>query len=141
MSDIIHWPSGTNKGYMECTEGDGVVIERPWAARGTVQSQVSSTLTTSRGGGAGVCVPTPEGCRLTEDVCIRYITEREAFRLMGQRDDAIDKIMETEKAKSRLYEMAGNSIVVDVLADIFKGVYVDKTFGKCSKRPSLEDFF
>ena len=50
MTDIIHWPSGTNKGYMECTEGDGVVIERPWAARGTVQSQVSSTLTTSRGG-------------------------------------------------------------------------------------------
>lgn len=78
---------------------------------------------------------------MTEDVCIRYITEREAFRLMGQRDDAIDKIMETEKAKTRLYEMAGNSIVVDVLADIFKGIYVDKTFGKCSKRPSLEDFF
>ena len=51
MSDIIHWPSGTKKGYMECSEGDGVVIERPWAARGTVQSQVSSTLTTSRGGG------------------------------------------------------------------------------------------
>jgi len=141
MSDVIQWPSGTKKGYMEATDGDGVVIERPWAARGTVQSQISPTLTTSRGGGAGVCVPTPEGCRMTEDVCIRYITEREAFRLMGQRDDAIDRIFETEKAKGRLYEMAGNSIVVDVLADIFKGIYLDKTFGKISKRPSLEDFF
>lgn len=77
---------------------------------------------------------------MTEDICIRYITEREAFRLMGQTDDAIDRIFETEKAKGRLYEMAGNSIVVDVLADIFKGIYIDKTFGKTSKRPSLEDF-
>ena len=141
MSDIIHWPSATNKGYMEAVEGDGVVIERPWVARGTVQSQVSPTLTTSRGGGAGVCVPTPGGCRLTENVCIRYITEREAFRLMGQTDDAIDRIMETEKAKTRLYEMAGNSIVVDVLVDIFKAIYIDKSFGKREKRPSLEDFF
>ena len=77
---------------------------------------------------------------MTENVCIRYITEREAFRLMGQTDDAIDRIMETEKAKTRLYEMAGNSIVVDVLMDIFKGIYVEETFGKRSKRPSLEDF-
>jgi len=50
MSDVIQWPSGTKKGFMDATDGDGVVIERPWAARGTVQSQISPTLTTSRGG-------------------------------------------------------------------------------------------
>lgn len=71
---------------------------------------------------------------------IRYLTPRECFRLMGQTDEAIDKIMATEKAKTKLYAMAGNSIVVDVLADIFKGIYIDKTFGKKEKRPRLEDF-
>ena len=71
---------------------------------------------------------------------IRYLTPREGFRLMGQTDEAIDKIMATEKAKTKLYAMAGNSIVVDVLADIFRGIYIDKTFGKKEKRPRLEDF-
>lgn len=50
MSDFIEWPSGTRKGYMEAFEGDGIVMERPWIARGTVQSQVSPTITTNRGG-------------------------------------------------------------------------------------------
>lgn len=77
---------------------------------------------------------------MSEDVCIRYLTERECLRLMGQSEDAIEKVCETETAKTRIYEMAGNSIVVDVLVDIFKGIYIDKTFGKCEKRPSLEDF-
>lgn len=77
---------------------------------------------------------------MNDDVCIRILTPRECFRLMGQTDDAIDRIMETEPSRSRQYQMAGNSIVVDVLVDVFKGIYIDKTFGKCEKRPSLEDF-
>ena len=50
MSDYIEWLSGTQKGFMEAYEGDGLVMERPWIARGTVQSQTSPTLTTNRGG-------------------------------------------------------------------------------------------
>lgn len=74
------------------------------------------------------------------DICIRYITPREALRLMGQRDRDIDIIFDTEKSKTKLYRYAGNSIVVDVLEDIFRGIYIDKTFGPKEKRPSLEDF-
>ena len=77
---------------------------------------------------------------MSEDICIRYLTESECLRLMGQSEDAIETILETETAKTRVYEMAGNSIVVDVLVDIFKGIFIDRTFGKCEKRPSLEDF-
>jgi len=69
---------------------------------------------------------------------IRYITEREALRLMGQKDDAIDKIFEVEPAKTVRYRLAGNSIVVEVLEAIFKGIYVDKTFKNRPK--TLEDF-
>ena len=77
---------------------------------------------------------------MTETVCIRYLTPREALRLMGQTDDAIDIIFDVEKSKTRKYKYAGNSIVVDVLIDLFKGVYIDKSFGPKEKRPSLEDF-
>ena len=77
---------------------------------------------------------------MSEDICIRYLTEGECLRLMGQSEEAIEKIKETEPAKTWIYWMAGNSIVVDVLADIFKGIYVDKTFGKKERRPTIEDF-
>lgn len=76
--------------------------------------------------------------KTNDRIRIRYITEREALRLMGQRDDAIDRIFEVEPAKTVRYRLAGNSIVVDVLEAIFKGIYVDKNFKP--KRKTLEDF-
>lgn len=51
MRDFIEWPCGTQKGYMEAHEGDGLVMDRLHVARGTVQNQMSPTLTTLRGGG------------------------------------------------------------------------------------------
>ncbi len=71
---------------------------------------------------------------------IRYLTPRECFRLMGFTDDEIDSIMAVETSKSRLYKMAGNSIVVDVLAAIFHNIYVEPTFER-AKILSLDDFF
>lgn len=71
---------------------------------------------------------------------IRYLTPRECLRLMGQSEDAIDRLMAVEPSRSRQYKAAGNSIVVDVLVDIFRGIYIDRTFGKREKRPRLEDF-
>lgn len=63
-----------------------------------------------------------------EKIRIRYLTPRECLRLMGQKDEDIDKLMEIGLSKSALYKLAGNSIVVDVLEAIFKGIYIDKTF-------------
>lgn len=63
-----------------------------------------------------------------ERIRIRYLTPRECLRLMGQKDEDIDKLMEIGLSKSALYKLAGNSIVVDVLEAIFKGIYIDKTF-------------
>ena len=75
------------------------------------------------------------------DVCVRSLTPRECFRLMGQPEEVIDKIMTVEPSKTRQYQMAGNSIVVDVLEEIFKEIYIQKSFGKCEKRPRIEDFY
>ena len=81
---------------------------------------LSPTLSTMQGGGQ---VP-----KIEIDDGIRYYTERECFRLMGQPEDAIEILKTIGIAKSKLYQLAGNSIVVDVLVAIFKGVYIEKTF-------------
>lgn len=135
MSDTVEWFSGTAPdGTVEAHVGDGVKIY-PNPTRensgGTVQSQAANALNTYTGCGAGV---------VTEELRIRYLTPRECFRLMDQPEDAIDRVMAVIPAKTHLYKLAGNSIVVGVLADIFQSIYIDKTFGKREKRPSLEDF-
>ena len=56
---------------------------------------------------------------------IRKLTPRECFRLMGMRDDNIDKIQATGISNTQQYKMAGNSIVVDVLEAIFKNLFME----------------
>lgn len=69
---------------------------------------------------------------------IRKLTERECFRLMGVSEEDIDKLIYHSGfivwngkkyvqvpriSKSRLYKLAGNSIVVDVLVAIFNQLF------------------
>ena len=56
---------------------------------------------------------------------IRKLTPRECFRLMGMRDDDIDKIQQSGISNTQQYKMAGNSIVVDVLEAIFRNLFLD----------------
>ena len=72
---------------------------------------------------------------------IRSLTPRECFRLMGQDEEDIDKIYNTNLSKTSLYRLAGNSIVVDVLSAIFQGIYIDETFEEPKpKQKSLDNF-
>ena len=56
---------------------------------------------------------------------IRKLTERECMRLMDVDDEDIDKIKATGISKSQMYKMAGNSIVVNVLYEIFRKMFID----------------
>ena len=56
---------------------------------------------------------------------IRKLTPRECFRLMGMRDDNIDKIQAAGISNTQQYKMAGNSIVVNVLEAIFKNLFME----------------
>ena len=60
---------------------------------------------------------------IEENFRIRKLTPRECFRLMGMRDDDIDKIQAVGISNTQQYKMAGNSIVVDVLEVIFKNLF------------------
>lgn len=57
--------------------------------------------------------------RVVENYRIRKLTPKECGRLMGVRDDDIDK-MSVNQSNSSLYHLFGDSIVVDVLMAIFK---------------------
>ena len=57
--------------------------------------------------------------RIVENYRIRKLTPKECGRLMGVRDDDIDK-MSVNQSNSSLYHCFGDSIVVDVLMAIFK---------------------
>ena len=77
---------------------------------------LAPTLNTVSGGGLE-----PKIFETKPYVRIRKLTPRECFRLMGFADDDFDKIKGI--SNSQLYKMAGNSIVVNVLTEIFKELF------------------
>lgn len=58
-------------------------------------------------------------CLFMKKYRIRRLTPRECFRLMGMREEDIDKLLASGISESQLYKLAGNSIVEDVLFYIF----------------------
>ena len=54
------------------------------------------------------------------DFRIRKLTPKECWRLMGFEDSDIDKCIAAKISNTQLYKQAGNSIVVNVLEEIFK---------------------
>lgn len=56
---------------------------------------------------------------------IRKLTPRKCFRLMDVDDADIDKIQAAGISNSQQYKMAGNSIVTNVLTEIFRKLFVD----------------
>ena len=126
VQDSIRYPCATAKGYMEASEGDGLVMNRVLTARGTVQEATAPTLTAGNGCGTGTV---DKGLR------IRYLTPRECWRLMGFPDSAYEAARDVPTSKTQLYKQAGNSIVVPCLEAIFKAIYIDNSW---HMRPSLE---
>ena len=55
--------------------------------------------------------------------CIRKLTPKEYFRLMGFNDDDFDSCVAAGISDTQLYKQAGNSIVVNVLYGIFNELY------------------
>ena len=106
----IRVKEATSKGYAEAEVGDSVNLSHPNSKtrRGRVGKQVANTLFT--GESQGVIEP---------DFRIRKLTPRECWRLQGFPDWAFDKAQEVN-SNSQLYKQAGNSVTVNVIAEIAK---------------------
>ena len=87
--------------------------------RGRIYSSegCSPALNTCQGGGLEP--------KITEGYRIRKLTPRECWRLMAFTDVEFDCAKLSGVSDSRLYQQAGNSIVVDVLVGIFKELFND----------------
>lgn len=110
--DALPIKEATKQGYKEAHEGDYVNLEYPNSKtrRGRVGEQVANTLLCNNGNGVVV---------KNEFLRIRKLTPKECFRLMGFDDADVDVLIENKTSNTQLYKMAGNSIVVDVLEEIF----------------------
>lgn len=124
----------TKKGYAEAYEGDSVNLEHPNSKtrRGRVGKQVAQTLTTSCN--QAVIVSYIE--EYIKYLRIRKLTPLECFRLMGFDDEDFNKIKGI--SNTQLYKMAGNSIVVDVLANLFSEVFKAVKFETTDNKPTYE---
>lgn len=107
MVDVIN---GTKKGYDTAVPGDSInmTFPRSMTKRGRVGHGVAQTLDTS-------C----SQATIT-DYRIRKLTPKECWRLMGFEDSDFEKAKATGNSDTQLYKQAGNSIVVNVLEEIFK---------------------
>lgn len=90
----------------------------------------SPTITTCQGGGH---VPRVE----VGDLRIRYLTERECWRLQGFPDSAFDRARAIGTSRFQLYKQAGNSIPVPCLKAIFRAIFIDRSW---HLRPTLESW-
>ena len=61
---------------------------------------------------------------------VRKLTPRECFRLMGVGETEIDTLLNSGLSNSRLYVLAGNSIVVDVLVALFDRLLIHNNIHK-----------
>ena len=68
------------------------------------------------------CMVDKEGRRYR----IRKLTPTECFRLMDVDDEDIEKMKQAGIAKTNLYKLAGNSIVVSCMYHIFRKLFVEK---------------
>lgn len=60
------------------------------------------------------------------DLRIRKLTPKECWRLMGFDDKDVEKAQAVGISNTQLYKQAGNSIVVNVLMEIFKQLHICK---------------
>lgn len=79
-------------------------------------------------------------------IAIRKYTPRDCFRLMGVRDSDFDKLLATDGngkrllSNSKLYEMAGNSIVTECMVGIFENLFYPEGKNNADRHGQLSLF-
>lgn len=121
----IDSPSGCSPALNTCQGGQRepkIVIgaTQKNAYVGSIENY-SPCLTSAMGMGGGQIPMLSNGYR------IRKLTPKECWHLMGFTDVEFECAKLSGVSNSQLYKQAGNSIVVDVLAAIFRNLFLEKT--------------
>lgn len=91
--------------------------DNPQCGRVYDTNGLSPTLNTMQGGDRQ-----PKIVERSQEFRIRKLTPKECWRLMGFSDEDFEKAKAAGISNSQLYKQAGNSIVVNCLEAIFKGL-------------------
>lgn len=110
--------NANSKGFDIAKDGDSVDFAQPNSTtrRGRVGHGVCQTLDT---GSSKYAVTAT-----ISDLRIRKLTPKECFRLMGFTDEEFQRAADVPTSNTQLYKMAGNSIVVDVLVHLMRGLWL-----------------
>ena len=100
----------------------GIEKMRRFAPKGEITDTICPALTTELSHHTGKNLY-PKLCKILG--VYRRITPKEAFRLMGMSDEDIQKIQSAGISDTQQYKMAGNSIVIQVLEEIFKNLFIN----------------
>lgn len=73
-----------------------------------------------------ITAPHHNSQRLFDGLRIRKLTPKECYRLMGFDDEDFEKSESVPTSNTQLYKQAGNSIVIDVLEEIFRMMLDDE---------------
>ena len=111
---------------LQCNDNMGVVEYSDYSKKKieqnlkSINNELSGTLTAN-------CMQSinHDNCQMTFDnnLRIRKLTPKECFRLMGFDDEDFEKAA-LVNSNAQLYKQAGNSIVVNVLEEIFKQLFI-----------------
>lgn len=102
----------TKQGFIEVNGGGLIDMSYPNSKtrRGRVQDDGATCPTV---------MTTGEICRVESKYRIRKLTPKETWRFMGFKDEDFERASQVN-SDTQLYKQAGNSIVVNVLEEVFK---------------------
>ena len=115
------------RGYKKFTDKHGYIPElfNPYHSKEI--GDIAPTQTTNCGvDTASASVLKAELHETDEYLIIRKLTPTECWRLMGWKDDQINKIKASKISNTQMYKQAGNGIVINVLEAIFKQLFLSE---------------
>ena len=106
--------------YQEKKKKNGYIPEMFNPYNASEVKDIAPTQTSNCGGSASSATV----YKKNSEFKIRKLTPKECWRLMGFSDQDFNKAQTTGLSNTQLYKQAGNSIVVPVLEEIFKNLFL-----------------
>lgn len=106
--------------YQEFFDKNGYIPEMFNPYNASEVKDIAPTQTSNCGGSASSATV----YKKNSEFKIRKLTPKECWRLMGFSDQDFNKAQMTGLSNTQLYKQAGNSIVVPVLEEIFKNLFL-----------------
>lgn len=115
------------RGYKKFTDKHGYIPElfNPYHSKEI--GDIAPTQTTNCGVDTASASVLKAELHQTDDYLrIRKLTPTECWRLMGWKDEQINKIKASKISNTQMYKQAGNGIVINVLEAIFKQLFLSE---------------